>query len=576
MSSEFRSSFRLAGGSRSDIKSLTSESSLGQSAKSSSKSKKSSSKKTGAKAKSGRSASDEYVISVSSEFESESSSDQDSSASEGSEAHEDEESKLAKLRPESQCLEDLSDDSLDSPAPATSPAANPQAVEPSPKPTSKTKSASTTKAGSKSSPKGKKKASPKSAGKKKASAKTRKVTSSKKKSKSSPKTSRSSKKKKSQGTTDESSLDSTLPTWISTYPELVKLDQRASDLLTPYVAPELATVSAQKYWVKLEQAYLPSPVPSDAEIKCTTVGIQKFCKFMDPDHPWRNAMDLRPEHACLFDTTDFQLNSHISQRADYPERRCGVWRQLRGNGTEKQAVMSFAIYERKHWVSPEAVKRFLSRLAARLSTIKDADERRKFKVALERLKKVWFTYNKERADRGDNLRTFLMWPWCVGPDTTLPIETLLDPTLPFYTIENLMWVPGSEDWCAEAALVDKSEPRRVDWLTRPEQHPYNTVYVPCNAHVPLFLPANSTVKVLGPQIVPDSSLEPVDIDSSWDRAFRAADEDEEIEEGEDAEDDADSTATLDLNHDSGDTPVDPQDAAAEAALILLFADSSPP
>ncbi|OWY93330.1 hypothetical protein PHMEG_00037325, partial [Phytophthora megakarya] len=216
VSSEFRSSFRLVGDSRSDIQALTSESSPGQSTKSSSKSKKSHSKKTGAKAKSGRTVSDEYVISVSSESESESSSDQDSSASEGSEAHEDEESELAKLRPESQCLEDLSDDSLDAPAPATSPAADSQAVEASPKPSSKAKSASTTKTSSKSSRKGKKKASP----------------------------------------------------------------------------------------------------------------------------------------------------------------------------NEKQAVMSFAIYERKHWVSPEAVKRFLSRLAARLSSIKDVGERRKFKVALERLKKV--------------------------------------------------------------------------------------------------------------------------------------------------------------------------------------------
>ncbi|OWZ00022.1 LOW QUALITY PROTEIN: hypothetical protein PHMEG_00028877 [Phytophthora megakarya] len=289
-------------------------------------------------------------------------------------------------------------------------------------------------------------------------------------------------------------------------------------------------------------------------------------------------MDLWPEHACLVDTTDFQLDSHISQRADSPERLFGVWRRLRGYGSEKQAVMSFVIYKRKHWVSPEAVKRFLSRLAARLSTIKDAGARRKFKVALEPLKKFWFMYNKERADRADNLRTFLpgrMWPWCVGPDATLPIETLLNPTLPFYTIENLMWVPGSEDWCAEAALVDKSEPWRVDWLTCLEQHPYNPVYVPCNAHVPFFLPANSTVEVLGPQIVPDSSLEPADIDSSWDRAFRAADEDEEMEEV--AKDDADSTATMDLNQDSaGDTPVDPQDAAAEAALILLFEESSPP
>ncbi|OWZ10802.1 hypothetical protein PHMEG_00016280 [Phytophthora megakarya] len=402
MSSEFRSSFRLAEGSRSDIKSLTSKSSPGQSVKSSSKSKKSRSKKATAKTKSGRSSSDESVISVSSESESESSSDQDSSVSEGSEAYEDEESELSKL------------------------------LEASTKPKSKAKPASAAKADSKSSPKGKKKASPKSTGKKKSSAKAKKVTASKKKSKSSPKTSRSSKKTKSQDVTDESSLDANLPDWISKYPELVKLAQRASDLLTPFVAPEFTTVSVQKYWIKLEQAFLPSLVPSDAEVKCTTVGIEKFCKFMAPDHPWRKAMDLWPEHACLSDTTDFQQDSHISQRSDYPERLCGVWRQFRGYGNEKQAVMSFAIYERKHW-------------------------HRKFKLALERLKKVWFKYNKE-------------------------LETL------------------------------------------------------------------------GPQIVPDSTLEPEDIDSSWDRAFRGDDEDEEMEEGEVKEDDADSTAILDLNQDSaGDT-----------------------
>ncbi|OWZ02839.1 hypothetical protein PHMEG_00025531 [Phytophthora megakarya] len=206
-------------------------------------------------------------------------------------------------------------------------------------------------------------------------------------------------------------------------------------------------------------------MPSDAEIKWTTVGIEKFCKFMAPDHPWRKVIELWPEHACLFDTTDFQLDSHISQRADYPERLCEFWRRLRGYGDEKQAVMNFAIYERKHWVSPEAVKHSFSRMTARLGTIMDPEEHRKFKLALDRLKKVWFTYIKERADRADNLRTFLpgrMWPWCVGPDASLPIETLLDPTLPFYTIENLMWVPGSADWCAEAVLVDKSEPGRVD------------------------------------------------------------------------------------------------------------------
>ncbi|OWZ16047.1 hypothetical protein PHMEG_00010208 [Phytophthora megakarya] len=206
--------------------------------------------------------------------------------------------------------------------------------------------------------------------------------------------------------------------------------------------------------------------------------------------------------------------------------------------------------------------------------------RRKFKLALEHLKKVWLKYNKERAYLADNLRTFLpgrMWPWYVGPDASLPIETLLDPTLPFYTMEKLMWAPGSADWCGEAALVNESEPCRVNWLTCPEQHPYNTVYAPCNAHVPFSLPSGATVEVLGPRIVPDLSLEPEDIDSSWDRTFRGADEDGKIEDGEVGEDDADSVATMDLDQVSADdTSADPQDEATEAALIVLFAESSPP
>ncbi|OWZ05449.1 hypothetical protein PHMEG_00022464, partial [Phytophthora megakarya] len=163
---------------------------------------------------------------------------------------------------------------------------------------------------------------------------------------------------------------------------------------TRYAAPEFTTVSAQKYWVKLEQSFLHSPVPSDAEIKCTAVGIKTFSKFMAPDHPWRKEMNLWPEHTCLFDTTDFQLDSHIAQQADYPERLCGVWRRLRLYGNEKQAVMSFAFYERKDWVSPGTVKRFLSRMTAWIGTIKDPEKHRKLKLALERLKKVWFTYNK--------------------------------------------------------------------------------------------------------------------------------------------------------------------------------------
>ncbi|OWZ06814.1 hypothetical protein PHMEG_00020886, partial [Phytophthora megakarya] len=280
-----------------------------------------------------------------------------------------------------------------------------------------------------------------------------------------------------------------------THPELVKLAQRASDLLTPYVAPDFTTASAQKYLVKLKQSLLLATVPSDAEVKCTTIGIQKFSVFMADDHPES--------------TTQSGI---VESGAD------------------------FAIYERKHWVELEAIKRFFSPMTARLGEIKNTKERLRFELGLEHLKKVWYKYNKNRVDRADNLHVALVC-WSNSP---LPIVTLLDPTSPLYTMDNLMWLPGSAYWCAEAALVDKSEPWRADWLTYPEQH----------------------VEVLGP----DSSLTPEDIDSSWDRAFRGADEDEEMEAGKAGEgdlsppappgspisSDADSVTTMNLDQDSAD------------------------
>ncbi|OWY94360.1 hypothetical protein PHMEG_00035933, partial [Phytophthora megakarya] len=145
------------------------------------------------------------------------------------------------------------------------------------------------------------------------------------------------------------------------------------------------------------------------------------------------------------------------------------------------------------------------------------------------LKKVWASYLSKRAARADNLRQFIpnrFWTWCAPVDAPLPVQTMLEPTMPIYSLENMTWVPKTENWCAEAVALDTAEPWRASWLSCPEKHPYNTIYVPCNRHAPLFLPAGFTVETVGPLIVPDPSLEPKYIDPEWDRAFRV----EEIEE----------------------------------------------
>ncbi|OWZ04260.1 hypothetical protein PHMEG_00023864 [Phytophthora megakarya] len=162
--------------------------------------------------------------------------------------------------------------------------------------------------------------------------------------------------------------------------------------------------------------------------------------------------------------------------------------------------MSFAIYERKHWNLRDTVKRFFTRMTARLGKIKYTKERLRFQLALEHLRTVWFKYNKECADRADNLREGGVSSW---PHVALVCWSRLsaancDYAEPDTPSIHHRWLTRSANWCAEAALVDMSE---------------------------------SCLEVLGPRIVPDSSLALEDIDTSWDRAFRGADEDEAMEEG---------------------------------------------
>ncbi|OWY92993.1 hypothetical protein PHMEG_00037766, partial [Phytophthora megakarya] len=80
----------------------------------------------------------------------------------------------------------------------------------------------------------------------------------------------------------------------------------------------------------LEEAFLPQAVPADASIKCTKEHLAKFASFMDVTHPFPVQRQLWPDHACLFNTKNFDLDSHVSQRASYPDRLLGIWRRLRG------------------------------------------------------------------------------------------------------------------------------------------------------------------------------------------------------------------------------------------------------
>ncbi|ETP29267.1 hypothetical protein F442_21577 [Phytophthora nicotianae P10297] len=73
-------------------------------------------------------------------------------------------------------------------------------------------------------------------------------------------------------------------------------------------------------------------------------------------------------------------------------------------------------------------------------------------------------------------------------------EMIIEPSVPWYPVENLPFVPKTTDWLAEVnALVDR-QPWRANWVYRPLDHPYNTTYVPAIIANPCLQP---------PELIPD-------------------------------------------------------------------------
>ncbi|OWY90437.1 hypothetical protein PHMEG_00041435, partial [Phytophthora megakarya] len=119
-------------------------------------------------------------------------------------------------------------------------------------------------------------------------------------------------------------------------------------------------------------------------------------------------------------------------------------------------------------------------------------------------------YHDKRGSRADNLHQFILnrlWLWYSPDEEFFPTHTILEPSMPIYSLEIMPWVPKTADWCAEALELDRQEPWRVGWLNCPEKHTYNTVLVPCNSIVPLFLPSGSTIETVGPALTLRSILQ---------------------------------------------------------------------
>ncbi|KAG6604493.1 Gag Polyprotein [Phytophthora cinnamomi] len=194
-------------------------------------------------------------------------------------------------------------------------------------------------------------------------------------------------------------------------------------------------------------------------------------------------------------------------------RVMGYWSNFRGNGDPDNADLGFSLWERDQWNLPKAVETTFAAVAADLERMDWTPARKtRTRKDLDTLKAAWAKYVVERNKRSDRLRAKVVpyiWKWGSSKDpdfSEVNPEFMFEPTMPGYSLEYLPWEPKTVEWLNEIAALDAVEPWRNRWVDVPEQHPYNTTFVPCNPLDPLFVPVGSSRVDVGRRVILSSSL----------------------------------------------------------------------
>ncbi|ETN15235.1 hypothetical protein PPTG_07398 [Phytophthora nicotianae INRA-310] len=149
--------------------------------------------------------------------------------------------------------------------------------------------------------------------------------------------------------------------------------------------------------------------------------------------------------------------------------------------------LGFVLWERRFWILAAAVEKGFTAEEAEPNCDKDLvkTKRASFRVPMGG--------RSTRADRLRNMYQLQYLKWSLESASTsqrslICPEMIIEPSVPWYPVENLPFVPKTTDWIAEVtALVDR-QPWCANWVYRPFDHPYNTTYVPCNREARIFCP----------------------------------------------------------------------------------------
>ncbi|OWY96360.1 hypothetical protein PHMEG_00033387 [Phytophthora megakarya] len=246
----------------------------------------------------------------------------------------------------------------------------------------------------------------------------------------------------------------------------IKFPKKVLKWASGFISPPFTLRGSDKCWMRILNARVPTHILAKLQIQCLASEIARFADYTNPQHPWQKTRRKFPPQACLFDTTEFDQESSLSQRAPPDLRYRGYWRNFRGAGHKKDPEFGFSQWERDHWIPPRAVELFLTMAyeALRLNTHNlDRLEILEIKAMLDAVDQAWRDYNIDRVKRNDRLRTKypnICWKWSLESpppvDGMIP-EFLFEPTMPLYGMEYLTWIPKTPMWLKEVAELDARE-----------------------------------------------------------------------------------------------------------------------
>ncbi|KAE9303888.1 hypothetical protein PR003_g21893 [Phytophthora rubi] len=258
--------------------------------------------------------------------------------------------------------------------------------------------------------------------------------------------------------------------------------------------------------------------------RCCFDGITAFADVYNPNHPAQRLRRLLPDSPfflppkALEDARTRLANS--TKPVGLMEKLAEVFVKIRGeipdsaggapSSTRDDHPTQFfvALYERGHWLVESSVMMGLHPAYHEGSTYDEVAE----------LHALWLQYRLARKRRSDALRALMTFltedlysavmkklNGLAAPEADA--ELFFEPSVPFYPLVNLSWIPSGKDWCDAAESVDRFETWRTWWLTDPAEHPFNTCFRTRNLEFQVF-----ASKGVDPRIVEDSVEDDVDLD----------------------------------------------------------------